>query len=125
MADKKKGLSFNMNLTQENMKKTESDVDILILQRFKELVQQSNCFDEYISHDKKIFKIMQKNVDFKLEDFETISELGRGASGRVFKVKHKETGKFYAKKVNLIFLKINATKQAQIEQSMNKQKMSD
>lgn len=41
---------------------------------------------------------MQKNVDFKLEDFETISELGRGASGRVFKVKHKETGKFYAKK---------------------------
>ncbi|KAL4481784.1 hypothetical protein ABPG74_007873 [Tetrahymena malaccensis] len=98
MADKKKGLSFNMNLTQENMKKTESDVDILILQRFKELVQQSNCFDEYISHDKKIFKIMQKNVDFKLEDFETISELGRGASGRVFKVKHKETGKFYAKK---------------------------
>jgi len=44
---------------------------------------------------------MQKNVDFKLEDFESISELGRGASGKVFKVKHKETGKFYAMKVNI------------------------
>jgi len=52
-----------------------------------------------VSHDKKIIKIMQKNVDFKLEDFEPIIELGRGASGKVFKVKHKETGKFYAMKV--------------------------
>jgi len=70
--------------------------------RFKELVKQSNCFDEYVSHDKKIIKIMQKNVDFKLEDFESISELGRGASGKVFKVKHKETGKFYAMKVLIV-----------------------
>lgn len=72
------------------------------VERFKELVQQSNCFDEYASHDKKIIKIMQKNVDFKLEDFDIISELGRGAQGKVFKVKHRETGKFYAMKVSEI-----------------------
>lgn len=75
-----------------------------ILERFKDLVKQSNCFDEYVSHDKKIIKIMQKNVDFKLEDFEVLVELGRGASGKVFKVKHKESGKFYAMKVNLNWL---------------------
>jgi len=49
---------------------------------------------------------MQKNVDFKLEDFESISELGRGASGKVFKVKHKETGKFYAMKVLAMAIEI-------------------
>jgi hypothetical protein len=55
---------------------------------------------------------MQKNVDFKLEDFEVLDELGKGASGKVNKVKHKQTGKYYAMKVNKIYIYIykNLTK---------------
>ncbi|EGR28069.1 mitogen-activated protein kinase kinase 1, putative [Ichthyophthirius multifiliis] len=84
--EKKNKLNLQFQTVSENQKRTEESVDIDLLNRFKELtLEKSQCYTEYVSQDKKIIKIMQKNVDFKLEDFEILNELGKGTSGKVSK----------------------------------------
>lgn len=49
----------------------------------------------------KAYKVVTEKLRFRAcpADFDFLTTIGKGSFGRVFQVKHKETGKIYAMKV--------------------------
>ncbi|EAR90874.1 plant dual-specificity MAP kinase kinase family domain protein (macronuclear) [Tetrahymena thermophila SB210] len=92
-------LSKNKTQIEENIIKQEKIMDQNLAEMFQKLqLENKQNIIEQLDKDMRVVNILLKNVDFKYEDFEVVSELGKGAFGKVYKVCHKKDGKIYAMK---------------------------